>query len=272
MDLTATWIGHSTVLLQIGGLNVLTDPVFSRRAFPVQWLGPRRVMEPGLSIDTLPPIDAVLISHNHYDHLDREAVRQLVRSHPLAEWIAPLGLRECLRRWGVEHATELDWWDHASVGPLNVTAIPTRHASARGVTDRNRTLWCGFALEALGTRALFAGDTAYHPDFGIVGAQCGPFDLVMLPIGAYEPRWIMRAVHVNPEEAVQSYLDLVATHPASTPPVMLCIHWGTFRLTTEPMDEAPRRIVARWRDGGLRDDRLWIASFGETRALRIARL
>jgi N-acyl-phosphatidylethanolamine-hydrolysing phospholipase D len=263
----ATWIGHSTVLLQLGGLNVMTDPVFCQRAFPVQWLGPRRVMDPAMSLDELPPLDVILLSHNHYDHLDRSAVRRIARAHPSATWVVPLRLGAHVRRWGVQKMVELDWWQEASIGSLRVTATPARHMSARRLGDRNHTLWCGFALEAAGRRVFFAGDTAYHPEFGEVGARCGPFDFVMIPIGAYEPRWFMQRVHVNPEEAVKIYQDLSAAHPDAPSPLMLAIHWGTFRLTTEAMDEPPRRIAARWREAELDADRLWVARFGETRNL-----
>jgi N-acyl-phosphatidylethanolamine-hydrolysing phospholipase D len=263
-ELLATWIGHSTVLLQLGGLNLITDPVFSQRAFPVQWLGPRRLMDPALPLDDLPPLDLILISHSHYDHLDRPAVRQLARKHPSAGWIVPLGLGDYIRGWGAREIVELDWWQTARVRGVAVTATPARHFSARRMGDRNRTLWCGFALEAAERRVWFAGDTAYHPQFGEIGARHGPFDLTMIPIGAYDPRWFMERVHVDPEEAVRIYQDVVAAHPAASHPLMLGLHWGTFRLTDEPMDEPPRRAAARWRHAGL-PDRLWIARFGETR-------
>lgn len=266
-EFRATWIGHSTVLLQIHGLNVITDPVFSQRAFPVQWTGPRRVMDPGLAIDALPPIDVVLQSHNHYDHLDRPAVKRIAKDHPQATWIAPLGLAAYVRPWGVRKIAELDWWQETLVSGLRVTATPARHFSGRGLGDRNKSLWCGYGLEMNGTRAYFAGDTAYHPEFGRIGAECGPFDLVMIPIGAYDPRWFMHVVHVDPEEAVQVYQDLISSHAATPLPVMLGIHWGTFRLTDEPMDEPPRRAADRWREIGLDAERLWIARFGETRLL-----
>src|SRR5262249_18374043 len=159
--------------------NLITDPVFSPRASPVQWAGPRRVMEPALPFDALPPIDVVLVSHNHYDHLDRPTVKRLVKAHPEATWVAPLGVGRYLRRWGVRRITELGWWDEAMVGTLRVTATPARHFSARTFWDRNRSLWSGFAVERDGRRALFAGDSAYHPEFGEIGARCGPFDFVM---------------------------------------------------------------------------------------------
>jgi len=267
-EFSATWIGHATVLLQIGGLNVITDPVLSQRAFPVQWAGPRRVMDPGLSIDALPPLDVVLLSHNHYDHLDKPAVKRIARAHPHATWIVPLGLGAYIHEWGAREIVELDWWQTTASDGLSVTATPARHFSARRLGDRNKSLWCGFVLELNGTRAYFAGDTAYHPEFVEIGERCGPFDFVMIPIGAYDPRWFMHVVHVDPEEAVQIYEDLVAAHPARPQPLMLAIHWGTFRLTDEPMDEPPRRTLDRWRELGIDENRLWIARFGETRAIR----
>jgi len=249
----------------MGGRNLITDPVFSQRAFPVQWLGPRRVMDPALPLEALPPLDLVLISHSHYDHLDRPAVRRLARAHPAAAWVVPLGLGSYLRAWGARRITELDWWQTADLGEFAVTATPARHFSARRLGDRNRTLWCGFAVRAGDRRVWFAGDTAYHPEFGEIGARLGRFDLVMVPIGAYDPRWFMERVHVDPEEAVRIYEDLTRPHPAEPLPLMLGVHWGTFRLTDEPMDEPPRRTAACWREAGLPDDRLWIARFGETR-------
>jgi N-acyl-phosphatidylethanolamine-hydrolysing phospholipase D len=255
------------VLLQLRGLNVLTDPVFSQRAFPVQWLGPRRVMEPALPLDALPPLDVVLLSHTHYDHLDKLAVKRIAKAHPAAVWIVPLGVGAYIRGWGTRRIVELDWWQETVIESLRVMATPARHFSARRLGDRNRTLWCGFALDVRGTRAWFAGDTAYHPEFREVGARYGPFDFVMIPIGAYDPRWFMHVVHVDPEEAVQIYEDLIASQAGSPPPLMLGIHWGTFRLTDEPMDEPPRRVAERWRAAGLDEERLWIACFGETRRI-----
>jgi N-acyl-phosphatidylethanolamine-hydrolysing phospholipase D len=263
----ATWIGHSTALLQFGGINLLTDPVFSQRASPVQWMGPRRIMDAALPIDALPPLDVVVVSHNHYDHLDKPAVKRIARAHPGMTWVVPLGLGAYIRRWGAREVIELDWWQQVAIDALRVTATPARHFSARRLRDRNRSLWCGFAFEVAGKRAYFAGDTAYHPEFGEIGARFGPFDFVMIPIGAYDPRWFMRIVHVDPEEAVRIYEDLVAPHAGRPLPLMLGVHWGTFRLTDEPMDEPPRRTLARWRAIGLDEDRLWIARFGETRVL-----
>ncbi|MEP6992463.1 MAG: MBL fold metallo-hydrolase [bacterium] len=264
-DYRATWIGHSTILLQMAGLNVITDPMFSERAFPVQWLGPRRIMPAALVLDALPPIDVVLLSHSHYDHLDKPAVKHLTRAHPDAAWVVPLGLGTYLRGWGVRNVTELDWWQSIEMRGLHITATPARHFSARRIGDRNRSLWCGYAFASDGRRAYFAGDTAYHPEFGDIGVRLGPFDFVMMPIGAYDPRWFMHVVHVDPEEAVQAVADLIAGADGRRTPLTLGIHWGTFRLTDEPMDEPPRRAAARWQEAGLDPGQLWIARFGETR-------
>lgn len=263
---TATWIGHSTVLLQVGGLNVLTDPMWSERAFPVQWAGPRRVMPPAVALDALPPLDVVLLSHSHYDHFDRTTVKRLARSHPAATWVVPLALGRYVRDFGGRDVIELDWWQAAEVRGAVVRATPARHFSARRFGDRNRTLWSGFVLEIAQRRYYFAGDTAHHPEFAAIG-ELGPFDLVMMPVGAYDPRWFMSIVHVNPEEAVRAYTEIVSSHPTAPMPVMLGIHWGTFRLTDEAMDEPPRRTRNAWRAADLPESRLWIASFGETRVL-----
>jgi N-acyl-phosphatidylethanolamine-hydrolysing phospholipase D len=261
-----TWIGHSSALLQFAGRNLLTDPMFSRRASPVQWGGPRRMMGPGVAIEALPPLDIILISHNHYDHLDKASVKLIARTHRQATWVVPLRLGSLLRKWGVGKVVELGWWAQAELDGLRVTATPANHFSSRSFGDRNRSLWCGYAIEGEVRRAWFAGDTAYHPEFGAIGSRLGPFDFVMIPIGAYEPRWFMGRVHVNPEEAVRIYQDVAGPPGAGRRlPLMLGIHWGTFRLTDEPMDEPPARTLACWRELGLAEDRLWIARFGETR-------
>jgi len=266
-DLAATWLGHATVLLEVGGHWVLTDPVWSERASPFQWIGPRRFTPPALRAHQLPPIDVLLLSHNHYDHLDKSSVKRIARANPGVKWVAPLRLSQYTRRWGIRDFVELDWWGSAVVDGIRVTATPARHFAARGLGDRNKSLWCGFALEGGGRRVYFAGDTAYHPASTEIGERCGPFDFVMIPIGAYDPRWFMKIVHVDPEEAVQIYRDIIAAHPNARNPLMLAIHWGTFRFTDEPMDEPPRRTITRWRDVGLSADRLWVARFGETRSI-----
>jgi len=263
--LSATWIGHSTVLLQVGALNVLTDPMWSGRASPVQWAGPHRLTTPGIALDALPPIDVVLLSHNHYDHLDAASVRAIARRHPAARWFTPLGVARYVRRWGGRAITELDWWGAIDADGVRVACVPAQHASGRTPFDRMRTLWCGWTLRSGEHSIYFAGDTAYHSEFGEIARRHGPFDMCVLPVGAYEPRWFMRPVHVNPDEAVRAYVDIARAHPAAPPPVALAVHWGTFSLADEPVDEPPRRAADVWRAAGLPQDNLWILSLGETR-------
>ena len=260
----------------MGGLNILTDPVWSERASPLRRLGPRRIVPPGAALESLPPIDIVLLSHNHYDHLDARTVQRLARLHTGAHWMVPLGLVPLLRHVGVREITELGWWDEATIGEARIACTPARHFSARGLADRMRTLWCGWTVRAAGHSLYFAGDTAYHPDFAAIGERFGPFDIVLIPIGAYDPRWFMQRVHVDPEEAVRAYLDvsgenLDSNGASRSPHIALGIHWGTFRLTDEPMDEPPKRALAAWRAAGLPEEELWILRHGETRELELPR-
>jgi N-acyl-phosphatidylethanolamine-hydrolysing phospholipase D len=273
--LTATWVGHSTVLVQLGTVTVLTDPIWSRRASPVPLLGPSRHVRAAVPFAELPPIDVTLVSHNHYDHLDARTVRRLRRRLPDMPWAAPLGLASWLRARGVRRAWELDWWDTLHVGGAQVTPVPARHFSARGLDDRFATLWCGWVIEADGWRVLFCGDSGMHDDWAEIGARLGPFDLMMIPIGAYEPRWFMAPVHMNPEEAVATYEAVIAggappagnVPPTRHPPVMLPIHWGTFKLTDEPLDQPPARVRAAWASAGHDSQSLWLLRHGETRRI-----
>lgn len=268
-ELSATWVGHSTVLLQLGAINVLTDPMWSERASPVSFAGPRRFVRPAVPLDALPAIDVVLISHNHYDHLDRHTVRRLARRVPDAEWVVPLGLSRLLRGLGADRVREADWWQTvelpAAGGVVSIACTPAQHFSARGLWDRGRTLWCSWAVVAGGRRAFFAGDTAYHPEFAAIGERYGPFDLSLLPVGAYEPRWFMKTVHMNPPEALRAYAELSGTRAGEL--AMLPIHWGTFRLTDEAMHEPPEWTSRLWREAGYDADRLWLLEHGETRRL-----
>jgi len=267
---SVTWVGHSTVLLQLGGLNALTDPIWSERASPFAWFGPRRLMTPAVDFDALPPIDVVLLSHNHYDHLDTATVRRIAARFPGAAWLCPMGLGHLLQTLGVRHAIERDWWQSVDTAAFSATCAPAQHFSSRGFGDRCDTLWCSWAMEADGVRIYFAGDTGLHPEFGTVGARLGPFDLVMLPIGAYEPRWFMRAVHLNPEDAIAAYRAL-ADGGVVRPPC-LAVHWGTFRLTDEPVEEPPARFARRWREAGFPESANWTLAHGETRRLERRRL
>ncbi len=267
---TVTAIGHSTFLLQLGGLNILTDPVWAERASPLGFAGPRRHHPPGVALEALPPIDVVLQSHDHYDHFDDAAVRALARRHPQATWCAPLGVAQRLRARGVAQVIERDWWQSATLGAADIGCVPAAHFSGRTPFDRDRTLWCGWTVAVRGRRCYFVGDTGMHPEFGRIADTFGPFDLVLMPIGAYEPRWFMRPVHLDPDEALEAFALLRAADPRSAErrPVMVGMHWGTFTLTDEPRDEPPRRAREGWRARGWPADDLWLLTPGETRALR----
>ena len=260
---TVTWVGHSTLLLQLGPLNVLTDPVWSERASPLKWIGPKRVMSPGIPFESLPEIDVVLLSHNHYDHLDAPTVRRFADRFPNASWVCPLRLGSLLRSFGVRHLVERDWWQTVETPIFKATATPAQHFSARGLGDRGDTLWCGWTIAADGVNVYFAGDTALHPEFDQIGSRLGPFDLALIPIGAYEPRWFMRSVHMNPEDAVDAYRSIAAASGRHCP--FVPIHWGTFRLTDEPMDEPPRRFAELWAAQGFARELNWTMAVGETR-------
>ena len=266
-EIAVTWVGHSTVLVQLGLLNVLTDPVWGERASPWRSIGPRRLVPAALALDALPPIDIVLQSHNHYDHLDAWTVRALAAAHPTATWIVPLRLGKLVRSLGVREVVELDWWTEARVQDATVACTPARHFSARSPLDRNRTLWCGFALASSTGRFFYAGDTGLHPEFERIGERFGPFDVSAIPIGAYEPRWFMQPVHVDPDDAVTAFRALHAHHGLPTHGAMLGVHWGTFRLTDEPILDPPRRTRQAWQRAMLPEQSLWILAHGETRVM-----
>ncbi len=261
---TLTWIGHATFLVQVGGLNVLTDPHFTARASPLNFAGPKRLVPPGLALRDLPAPDVILISHNHYDHLDDGSVRWLAKHYPKAVFVVPLGLRRWLQRRKVGNAVELDWWQRHEGHTFSVTAVPAQHFSGRTHGDRNRTLWCGFVFEAGGRKVFFAGDTGYSKDFADIGHKMGPMDLALLPIGAYAPRWFMKSMHVNPEEAVRIHQDVSARQSVA-------MHWGTFRLTEEPMDEPPRALAQALKDARVAPEKFWVMQHGETRTLEALR-
>jgi N-acyl-phosphatidylethanolamine-hydrolysing phospholipase D len=258
---TLTWVGHATFLLQLGGINILTDAHFSERASPVQFAGPRRVVAPALRLTELPHIDAVVISHNHYDHLDRGTVKRLAaQSGGSAHFFVPLGLKAWFRRAGIHSVTELDWWDEAQHRGLKLTLTPVQHWSSRTPWDRDKTLWGGWVVEHPQLRFFFAGDTGYSQDFKDIGERLGAVDLAALPIGAYDPRWFMQIMHVNPEEAVQIHRDLRARHSVA-------MHWGTFILTDEPLDEPPHRLAAARHAAGVSPEAFFVMKHGETRNL-----
>jgi L-ascorbate metabolism protein UlaG (beta-lactamase superfamily) len=249
-----TFIGHSTFLIQTAAGNILTDPMYSDCAGPFNLVGPRRVRQPGVRFEDLPPIALVLLSHNHYDHCDRPTLAKLARRFdPLV--VTPLGNGALFRKEGLRRVEALDWWQSSTISPLRVTATPAQHFSARTPFDRNRALWSGFMLEADGATIYFAGDTGYAPLFREVRQRLGAPDLALLPIGAYEPRWFMRIVHMDPNEAVQAHLDLEATHS-------IAMHFGTFRLTSEGIDAPVRVLEQACQERQVPADRFRVLPFG----------
>ncbi len=271
MQTSVTWIGHATALVQMGGVAILTDPIFSERASPVSFAGPKRAQPPGLALDQLPRVDAVVVSHNHYDHCDLPSLVALAKQRggsPL--FVVPLGLRALLVEAGIDRVVELDWWQSTKVegasGPVEIVLVPVQHWSGRRLDDRMRTLWGGYAVFAPGGSFYFAGDTGYSPDFADARARFAPrlvdggFDLALLPIGAYEPRWFMKLSHMNPTEAVQASIDLGAK-------LTVGIHWGTFPLTDEALDQPPKDLDAARVARGLRDGSFVVLPIGETLGL-----
>lgn len=254
---TLTWVGHSTFLLQAGGLNIVTDPHLTRRASPLRVAGPKRFNPPALGFRDLPDLDLAVISHNHYDHLDDATVRRLAREHRRLHFVVPRGLKSWFARRGIRQVAELDLWQQAEVHGLRVHAVPVQHFSGRTATDRNKTLWCGFVLEVGEQRCFFAGDTGYSRDFQDIAARFPHMDLSLIPIGAYDPRGFMAPVHVNPEEAVRIHQDLRSQ-------LSVAMHWGTFRLTLEPLDEPPQRLAQALEAAGIDAETFLVPQHGET--------
>jgi L-ascorbate metabolism protein UlaG (beta-lactamase superfamily) len=251
---TVTFVGHSTFIIQTSTVTLITDPVFADRASPLSFIGPKRVRVPGVPLDQLPPIDLVLLSHNHYDHCDLASLRSIARRFdPVL--VTPLGNADIARRAGLSRVEERDWWERATTVPWPITVTPAQHFSARTPFDRNRALWGSFVLEIEGRRLFFGGDSGYAPHFRTIRERHGDIDLALLPIGAYEPRWFMGPIHMNPEEAVQAHLDLGSSRSVG-------MHFGTFQLTTEPIDE-PLHALARARQAqGLPDSAFEVLDFG----------
>jgi len=251
-----TFVGHSTFVIQTPAGNVLTDPMYSQRAGPFNLMGPRRVRQPAVQLEDLPPISIVLLSHNHYDHCDLRTLGRLAaRFDPIV--LTPIGNGRLVRSSGMRRIEELDWWQQSKTAPMPVTLTPAHHFSARSPFDKNRALWGGFEIMAGDTRIYFAGDTAYAPFFCDVRRRLGPIDLALLPIGAYEPRWFMQVVHMNPAEAVQAHQDLEASQS-------LAMHFGTFQLTAEGIDEPVRDLADALRSSGVAPSCFRTLAFGES--------
>jgi N-acyl-phosphatidylethanolamine-hydrolysing phospholipase D len=252
---SVTWIGHATFLVRMDGVTFLTDPIFSQRASPVGFAGPRRLVPPGVPLADLPPVDFVTLSHDHYDHTDVPSIRALAARG--ARFVVPLGLGQLVRDAGGE-AVELDWWQSTEVAGVRVHGVPAQHFCGRSLTDADRRLWAGWVVQGPTRRFYHAGDTGYFRGFEEIGVRLGPLDLAAIPIGAYDPPAIMRFVHLDPEEAVRAAVDARAVR-------VVGMHWGTFDLTDEPLDEPPRRFHAAASASGLSADRAWTMAVGETR-------
>jgi L-ascorbate metabolism protein UlaG (beta-lactamase superfamily) len=242
-----TWIGHASWLVQLDGVSLLIDPILSDSIGP----GIRRFVPPALDASTLPPIDAQLVTHNHRDHLDLPSLASVGR--PV---VAGLGLSSFFagRRLA---CTELDWWGETRVGAVTVRFVPSQHWSRRGLADMNATLWGGFVIEGSSARLYHSGDTAYFDGFAEIGRRCGAIDAALLPIGAYDPAWFMSKQHMNPEEAARAFTDLGAR-------TFVAMHWGTFKLTDEPLDEPPARLRAEWQRRALDPATCQIPPIGAT--------
>jgi L-ascorbate metabolism protein UlaG (beta-lactamase superfamily) len=248
-----TWIGHATALVQMGTVRVLTDPQFSERSSPIQWAGPKRHQPPGVALKDLPHVDLVLISHNHYDHLDETSVRALnAQAGGAPLFVVPLGLETWMAEVGITNVKALDWWDHIDAAGVTVHLTPVQHWSRRTLSDTNQSLWGGFVVEGkahgAARRLFFAGDTGYSAQhFRDIGAKFGPIDLALIPIGAYEPRWFMSPQHANPQESVQIHRDLGSK-------LSIGVHWGTFPLSDEPLDAAVSDLAMARSKSGVRDE------------------
>lgn len=248
-----TWVGHATFVARLGGRWLTTDPVWSTRIQGVV----SRVTPPGVALDVVPKLDVVLVSHNHYDHLDVPTLRRI---GPEALYVVPLGVGATLKSAGLPRVVELDWWQSHREGDLEITLVPARHWSMRAPWDRNDSLWGGFVVRGPEGALYHSGDTAFFDGFAEIGRRCGPIDWAMLPIGAYEPRWFMQPQHMDPGEAGAAFELLGAK-------TFVAMHWGTFVLTDEPVDEPPARIRTWWSERDRDPSRLWVLDVGETRSL-----
>lgn len=263
-DLSLSFVNHSTVLIQTGGLNILTDPVWSGRVGPFPWLGAQRVRNPGLGIDQIPKLDVILVSHDHYDHLDMPTIKIfLERDAP--QLLTGLGVNRSLDIEGIHCAAALDWWESLDLGRgIKATFTPSRHFSGRGLYDQDSTLWGSFVLSTPAGPIYFGGDTGYGPHFREIREQFGPMAVSLLPIGCYQPRWFMKTFHMSPEDAVEAHVDLESAWSVG-------IHLGTFRLGDEGYDQPAIDLAKALERKGLAPDSFTVPEFGQRLPLVVPR-
>lgn len=254
------WLGHACLLLRLAGKYILIDPALSKRASPVSFLGPQRKTPVALEIAELPWLNCVLISHNHYDHLDRRSIKQILRRFPQVEFVVPLGLEPWFRKLGATRITQLDWWESQQIEGMAVFAVPARHWSKRTLFNRNRSLWCGWVIKTPCLSFWFTGDSGYTENLLEIPRLLGPFNLAALPVGAYAPKWFMQPKHMDPEQAVSLHLAL--GRPESIP-----IHWGVFELGDESLDEPPIVLSEAMQVAGLDENRFHAWRIGAKKTL-----
>lgn len=260
-EVVFTFVNHSTFLIQARGINILTDPIWSKRASPFQWVGPKRMRPPGIRFEDLPDIDLVLISHNHYDHLDINTVERLQQVFkPL--FITPLGVSQILKNHGIFNAVELDWWEDRTFNDrVTVSGVPAQHFSGRGLSDRDKTLWCGYVVQFPQGNIYYAGDTGYNGIFKEIGRRFAPIHTALIPIGAYRPRWFMSPIHVDPKEAVRIHKDVNAERSIG-------MHFGTFPLADDGMHEPVKDLAKARTEYGLVEEEFRTLEEGESLILR----
>lgn len=254
-----TFVNHSTFLIQVDGVNILTDPVWSKRVSPFEWIGPKRMKRPGIRFGDLPRIHLVLLTHNHYDHLDIKTLRMIFGAHH-PRFVTPLGIMDYLNRNYINSATDIDWWQEIQFDDrIKIQSVPAQHFSGRGLSDRDATLWCGYVIKTREGNIYFAGDTGYNETtFKDIGSRCGPFKFSVLPIGAYKPGWFMSPIHVSPEESVRIHRDIGS-------PLSIAMHFGTFPLADDSADDPVKDLVLAMAKHGVEPDEFVTFREGEAR-------
>ncbi len=254
-----TFVNHSTFLIQVDGVNIITDPVFSERASPVQWAGPRRMRPPGIKLEDLPRIDVLLLSHNHWDHLDIATVKKIHAVHR-PKMITPLGVKAFLHQERVTGAEDIDWWQKVEInGSLKIQSVPAQHFSGRGTFDRDSTLWCGYVIQRSGGNIYFVGDTGYNDQtFKEIGERCAPIQVALIPIGAYKPKWFMSPIHCSPQEAVKIHQEVKSKNSVAT-------HFGTFPLADDSQVEPVADLKRALHESGIKPETFLVLKEGVPR-------